>query len=711
MKKILMGGIVAQIILSFFLYFSVIGSVEFNGLLYKDKQRFSLLANESSEEDLLLKQRDRLIEQGQKHGVQINKYIFANDNEVTIYTTDLTLGGKIKTQSASSKKGLESKEDFLWSNSPIKITIKPFSDVTATGISGVYYVQGKKLNALNHFYDGIQEVGEVQGGRGGEYTVKLMNDVFSKGLLIIVWLILLLVNLTLYIQYLLRNDSRFSVLQTFGWYPKEVLNYLIAPFLKISVISFLVVISSVTAYFYLTSDGYSTLKSFCVTMLTTTSLLMVIYYVFTWLFLIRQRRRKQVMSGVKGKNQGNLGIGLNLISKLMISIVIILMALFAMKTQKEVNTLQAQDKHWEQTKDIYALQLRFITNDYIAYRPYELNLKKFYQEASEKKGLFVMDAENYSELTDGELLYEANTENEHEQLVSPKGKSITINENYLKRHPVMTTKGEPAIDQIVVDERVYNILVPQSLQPFEKDIYKEYLEGFSFQKYLFDEQNKGSVEGLSVKIIYVEDNQEYFSYNPELVHSYVSDLSIKNPIAVVDTGNLDASFYASWLTGQAFVSSPKKDGFSYLLPEIKETNTLASIQNTVSLYNHKAEELRQIKTLLASLMTISVTLLVIFICNVYFSYQAMIDKYKYSLYLKKMFGYTNRELYLPMVLPQLLASIIVAIVLVIFNFSSGSTIPIVLSWLLFESVVTILSIAYLKGRLSHFVLSKKGEQL
>ena len=66
----------------------------------------------------------------------------------------------------------------------------------------------------------------------------------------------------------------------------------------------------------------------------------------------------------------------------------------------------------------------------------------------------------------------------------------------------------------------------------------------------------------------MKSHQKYFTYNP---HIDKKDFTIVDPISIVDTGNLDASFYAAWLTTSSFVQTEKRmDLIIYYRPLSKQ---------------------------------------------------------------------------------------------------------------------------------------------
>lgn len=132
---------------------------------------------------------------------------------------------------------------------------------------------------------------------------------------------------------------------------------------------------------------------------------------------------------------------------------------------------------WKKAESVYSVGLNYVGES----RSSEVKLKEFYN-LMEQNGGFLIDAQNY-ELVDGENhLYDINAPGE-ESYYDPYGRAITVNENYLELNPI-SINGNMAsvVEKINHDDKVRNILVPENLKNYEKEIRTRFLQDFYFQK-------------------------------------------------------------------------------------------------------------------------------------------------------------------------------------------------------------------------------------
>ena len=145
--------------------------------------------------------------------------------------------------------------------------------------------------------------------------------------------------------------------------------------------------------------------------------------------------------------------------------------------------------YWNKTKNIYTINFQgydsSVVEDSLEARNINDELEKFYQKSKDKLKIFLINSDNYEKESDGrgnqryEFEYAGDKE---EQIYSPAGRSIQIDENYLKRNPIQTCNGKSISKLIDYDQNTLNILVPEQYKKYEKKIVKNYKENFYFQK-------------------------------------------------------------------------------------------------------------------------------------------------------------------------------------------------------------------------------------
>ncbi|MDX5657712.1 hypothetical protein [Clostridioides difficile] len=104
-----------------------------------------------------------------------------------------------------------------------------------------------------------------------------------------------------------------------------------------------------------------------------------------------------------------------------------------------------------------------------------------------------------------------------------------------------------------------------------------------YNKELNRELNKTKKSDLNVNIIYVDNNQSYFTYN-SLVMDDNRNL-IDDPIAIVDIDNIDDSFYLSYISRCVYFNSKKLDAIADISSIIEAQGVEAHIQSLHAVYN------------------------------------------------------------------------------------------------------------------------------
>ena len=99
-------------------------------------------------------------------------------------------------------------------------------------------------------------------------------------------------------------------------------------------------------------------------------------------------------------------------------------------------------------------------------------------------------------------------------------------------------------------------------------------------------------DDLSINIIYIENNQKYFTYNP-----YAGDSmnTIEDTIVTVYTENIDASTLGSYVGSGLFVES--EDEYSVLkeISSITEKYDANELNSVASVYDKKGEEIQYLR--------------------------------------------------------------------------------------------------------------------
>lgn len=280
----------------------------------------------------------------------------------------------------------------------------------------------------------------------------------------------------------------------------------------------------------------------------------------------------------------------------------------------ELNNL----KIWSKAESVYSIGLNYVGES----REAEERLQKFYSLA-EQQGAFLIDAQNYEMVDEDHHVYDYNAPGE-ESYYDPYGRTITVNENFLKVNPI-TINGVPLqiAEKIVHNDKIRNILVPENLRMYEDEISARFLENFYFQKVevenIYNEKmgkphNDISIEELSLNIIYIDQGQEYFPY---------ADIEVQNgcriidPIVIMETGNIDSSYYTSYLSRCIFFEYEGLNAFDYLLPVIGQSGTMSEIQGVMSVYDNHGQQIYNMQVRRNYLITTLSAIMMLFFISGY----------------------------------------------------------------------------------------------
>lgn len=315
---------------------------------------------------------------------------------------------------------------------------------------------------------------------------------------------------------------------------------------------------------------------------------------------------------------------------------------------------------WNDTKNLFTLQETYLPFNYsslVAEDVLNNKILNTYQDLSDLDKVFIMNTLNFersNSITDNEEDYNYNyllsVKNE-EDLYSPYGKNIVVDINYIEKHKMKSVGKVNVVDMIKKNDDVLNILVPQKYKKYEETIDSSFKEWFYFQKVEVTNMYKEAgnqkkiqkeLDDLNVNIIYMEDNQRYFTYNQ---YSGDSMNTIEDPIITVYTENIDSSYLGSCLGSYVFVES--KDEYSALreISAITKKHNVNELNSISSVYDKKGEEILNLEEKMDQLLlnTIIIFLfLIMFMIVITCSYYKLFFR---EIIIKSLYGYTFTQIY------------------------------------------------------------------
>ncbi|MDD4850384.1 MAG: hypothetical protein PHO10_06755 [Gemmiger sp.] len=286
---------------------------------------------------------------------------------------------------------------------------------------------------------------------------------------------------------------------------------------------------------------------------------------------------------------------------------------------------------WQQAENVYTLVLKYMEQSRDEQRTFEKKTKLFFEALLEKENVFLIAPSFTTDPQSGEIV----------------ASSIVVDKNYLARHSIKTAAGTSAAAQLVTGDTVRNILVPQSYQAQQDSIERNMRELFFFQKYGvprmlgYEEPSVSAAapqaSDLTLNIIYIPDDIVWFSYDPTVNPN--TQNCVINPLVIVDTNNVDTSFYFSYLSSSVFFETKLHNAYDEIAPLVAQYGLESYFESVRSVYDDYAADLARL--LLARNLALAATLILAAILgvSVYLLQAAYFITHQKSITVRHLHGY------------------------------------------------------------------------
>jgi len=219
-----------------------------------------------------------------------------------------------------------------------------------------------------------------------------------------------------------------------------------------------------------------------------------------------------------------------------------------------------------------------------------------------------------------------------------RGINISISPSFLEINPIYDLNGNSVLNQLIFDDYVLNILIPERFMEIEEEIQRIFNDVFRSWREMND-QRELPTEFVPRKInsIHVADQQYYFSFNHRL---RIEDGNrVKDSLVMIYHGKLADAFIPSLLTNSVYFHATTTDPFNEIESLIYKHGLQTQIQQVESIYSLNAREVRVIQEHQVRLITLLGILLV---ANVAVAYNLVANYYersKFQIFLKSTFGW------------------------------------------------------------------------
>jgi putative ABC transport system permease protein len=625
---------------------------------------------------------EELKEFSSNNNISVSMYEYLGDTEVNIYAANILLedGAKLKKGtypdsyeyiSNIDNKDIKQSGILFFPITNWTIKIYNISQVKNVGLGDQIYFSSVSEEVLDAFISRFSEYGELKIEKADVSSLQLLN--ISLVLMVSLMYAASFVGILI---YCIINRKKMILLELWGYSKFRIYKQVLKNF-TYSYMIFLVIQSILMIAAFLCTGGTASLNSYMGLYILINIVIFILLLSFIMIACSIVLFFGNLNQGLKGKsifqkvNTGTIMLRVLIMTLLFILLNISVLDFTIMNRKMNNYTF------WNKTEDIYTIGMRTTNMENMELgdeREISERLEQFYKEVEKKKQAFIIEAENYRVLNHNHkrsYVYEKLV-SEDKYEISPYGKSIMVNRNYLKINPIVDEKNTNVLDKLIWNDNTLNILVPEDLKKREAEIQQSFKEYFYFQKVtvenIYNEDiglpmNNQSIDSLFINIIYTQQNQKYFTYD-----SQKGDFEnqIEDPIAMIYSDGFDQSVLMSLIFTSLYFEDTSK-GEAYLgLEEIITSTKSPEVKFAESVYGMGDRELLLYKEkFLQSLLTILIVLILsitLYIICIWSYYKSRIKE----LNLKYIFGYSYFIKYKYLLILTILISLFVGMATFVF---------------------------------------------
>lgn len=330
--------------------------------------------------------------------------------------------------------------------------------------------------------------------------------------------------------------------------------------------------------------------------------LVFVYMIFFNIFMFVYLLLVKTTNILKGKKPYFFLQFANHASKIAFTIAILIFGHLAIDAFIEFNHRRDTTSSWEFTENIHRTYVYDVGQTSDTEIDLDITVRKLelYDHLTREMSAFIMNSRNVWFLDEGRMHYYG--ENPPPVELAPSGYRVTISPNFLKFNPINSLNGIDVFEQIIYDPYVLNILVPENLSSYEDEIIRLYLDYFYFSSVRIDniynedlglESNTTSIENLSINIIYVVNNQSYFSFDSHLRPEQGNN--IIDPIAVLYTGSVHPHRLSGSMGGSFFFYTDAINAHDAIVPFLVDSGLTNVIRSTSSVFDENARVIVELR--------------------------------------------------------------------------------------------------------------------
>ncbi|WP_430885418.1 hypothetical protein [Fusibacter sp. JL216-2] len=481
------------ILSTLFLFISAFSKWEVHSILFQDEAIHIDYSSNDSGNDFatLIKE---LNEFSVTHDLNITQNNFVSQKKVNIYSTNFNddrdykmLRGSQPEKKKYASNRAESNDVtsgyLIFPVTLLDVRVFEFDQVNNVGISNTFYVDTLSIKAKEDFVEIFSKYGKVT----FESTTE-SKTVFFEPLALIIFIMCYVILVIGLVFQLFHERKRLMLMVVWGYSQTRLTMQCLKHMMPSWIAPILIVHFGLGFYvIYFNQLGYFTELYF---ILLLSILLILISVVIASSLIIRKLVSYSITEAIQGKIRFKNMVKLFLFIKTVTIIVFVLMLSRTFTQVDELNKVKKGMAYWDNTQNIYTTIVggRFdeTLKDLKKDRKYNDRVLGFYHDLKKKKHGFIMVSDNFGRVNNEDgtwtYFYELDTQGD-EEIYSPNGRRVTIDDNYLKVNEIVKANGEKInSEDFIIEDDVLNILVPYKQKLHEKDIIRAYKEWFYFYK-------------------------------------------------------------------------------------------------------------------------------------------------------------------------------------------------------------------------------------
>lgn len=653
MKKLLMIVICILMSLLFMISFYAMKTTYFNQMFYSGVTQIMVSNIYDLSDDTILSKINSI---SKKEDVNIAKYVYPDSDSVKIFSVDTTFSGKVRygddlrENSYSTNVLNEDKKaiQFKYPFKDIEIKIYNIKNLVKYSFGGSYMIftdsseQTEKIVKMFNDEIGITEIYATYDDEVSLFG--MLNDIYDDAFEVLVLFIICLIVIVLIVLKIILSKSRtVSVLSINGYSMKGIIFYLLWDLKYTMLCSYVFSVIIVVIQVSIFSNMNFFINALCLHFgffLAIFVFLAIMITIITKIMLNKYNAKELINNFVIFKSYYYFQVFFKFV------IIALMLALLSntVDVRTKLNEYKQSNSVWEQAENVYRIRSTATgsRSDLEQFRVLEKKAKKIYNEFQNNKKLFLLCTQNYQLWDEESYLWEWNYEQR-----KYSSKSITVNNNYLEMNPIMTYEGHDVREYLIWNDTIFNVLLPKSLMKYEEAIKKELVEYFAFrtievsgiyQRHIGEDPIDLKKGDIKINVVYISDNVTYFTYN-ERTASLTDNIIIDNPIVIVDTLNVDDSYYYAWLTNSVYLKSETAEPIMELLPSIEKYDMLASYHSLKAVYNLRADAIRMNTQKIYIIYFVLLILLGLLLLIIYSISALYFEQNKRQIFIKYILGF------------------------------------------------------------------------